>query len=308
MGGAPSLSHSHAGHGVHAHGPAHGAHGGPHGGGGNVGAGVFEYRGRRVEIRDVWAGNLEEEMANIREIVEEYPFVAMDTEFPGVVARPIGSFASNAVYHYQTLRCNVDLLKIIQLGLTFSNERGELPEECATWQFNFTFSLASDMYAQDSIDLLQRSGLDFARHEREGIDVNHFGELLMTSGLVLADDVRWISFHSGYDFGYLLKVLTCAALPPEEDAFFELLHAFFPGIYDEKHLMTMTDSLVGGLNRLADDLGVERVGPKHQAGSDALLTALAFFRMRDTLFGGSFDERKVLGVLYGLGAGFVERS
>ena len=28
------------------------------------------------------------------------------------------------------------------------------------------------MYAQDSIDLLRRSGIDFARHETDGIDVN----------------------------------------------------------------------------------------------------------------------------------------
>ena len=35
--------------------------------------------------------------------------------------------------------------------------------------------------------------------------------------------VRWITFHSGYDFGYLLKVLTCQALPTTEAEFFELL-------------------------------------------------------------------------------------
>ena len=32
-------------------------------------------------------------------------------------------------------------------------------------------------------------------------------------GLVLMDNVNWLSFHSGYDFGYLLKILTCQNLP-----------------------------------------------------------------------------------------------
>ena len=35
--------------------------------------------------------------------------------------------------------------------------------------------------------------------------------------------MRWITFHSGYDFGYLLKVLTCQPLPQAEPDFFELL-------------------------------------------------------------------------------------
>ena len=33
--------------------------------------------GKTIEIRDVWESNLEEEMANIREILEDYPYVAM---------------------------------------------------------------------------------------------------------------------------------------------------------------------------------------------------------------------------------------
>ena len=91
-----------------------------------------------------------------------------------------------------------------------------------------------DMYAQDSIDMLQNSGIQFKKHEEEGIDPLDFAELLMTSGIVLVDDIKWLSFHSGYDFGYLLKLLTDQNLPQEESEFFELLRIYFPTIYDVK--------------------------------------------------------------------------
>lgn len=38
------------------------------------------------------------------------------------------------------------------------------------------------MYAQDSIDLLQNSGLQFRKHEEDGIEPLEFAELLMSSG------------------------------------------------------------------------------------------------------------------------------
>lgn len=47
----------------------------------------------------------------------QHPYVAMDTEFPGVVARPYGTFRSHTDYLYQTLKCNVDLLRLIQVRL-----------------------------------------------------------------------------------------------------------------------------------------------------------------------------------------------
>lgn len=93
-------------------------------------------------IRDVWRHNLEEEFRTIRQIVQKYHYVAMDTEFPGVVARPIGEFRSAADYQYQLLRCNVDLLRIIQLGLTFMDDDGKTPNGFSTWQFNFKFNLS----------------------------------------------------------------------------------------------------------------------------------------------------------------------
>lgn len=112
------------------------------------------------------------------------------------------------------------------------------------------------MYAQDSIELLTKSGIDFKKHEEYGIDVEHFGELLISSGFVLLDDVKWISFHSGYDFGYLLKVLTCSVMPADETEFFELLRTYFPCIYDIKYLMKSCKNLKGGLQDIADDLQV----------------------------------------------------
>ncbi len=54
----------------------------------------------------------------------------------------MGEFKSREDYQYQLLRCNVDLLKLIQVGLTFMNENGDLPPDFSTWQFNFKFSLA----------------------------------------------------------------------------------------------------------------------------------------------------------------------
>ncbi|XP_028083263.1 probable CCR4-associated factor 1 homolog 7 [Camellia sinensis] len=86
-----------------------------------------------------------------------------------------------------------------------------------------------------------------------------FGELLMSSGIVLNDNVYWVTFHSGYDFGYLLKLLTCHDLPETQAGFFALIDMYFPVVYDIKHLMKFCNSLHGGLNKLAELLEVERI-------------------------------------------------
>lgn len=176
------------------------------------------------------------------------------------------------------------------------------------------------MCAPESLDLLNKAGLDFDKHDRYGIDVEHFGELLITSGMALFDDVKWVSFHrwvacwagnrgkrghdctgleltsdcSGYDFGYLLKVVTALPLPPQEADFFRLLRLWFPCIYDIKYLMRSCKALKGGLQDVADDLQVSRIGQQHQAGSDSLLTASTFFKMRKRYFEGRIDDTKYL--------------
>jgi CCR4-NOT transcription complex subunit 7/8 len=292
----------------------------------------------KTRIRDVWKHNLAQEMAVLRRLVERYPYISMDTEFPGIVARPMGAFTTKADYHYQTLRCNVDLLKMIQLGITLFSPEGELPPATpteangqgyagnygpapCTWQFNFRFSLEDDMYAQDSTSMLAKAGIDFSMHDKNGIDPIEFGALLMSSGLVLLDDVHWISFHSGYDFGYLMKIMLCKPLPEDEEEFHKLLRIFFPSLYDIKYLMkhagrnqTANDSPLtpaalqvinnlgqkSGLQDIADELGVKRVGIAHQAGSDSLVTGEIYWKMRQIVFNGAIDESKYSGQVWGL--------
>ncbi|KAF3786650.1 putative CCR4-associated factor 1-like protein 7 [Nymphaea thermarum] len=253
-----------------------------------------------IHIREVWADNLEDEFGLIREIVDDYPYIAMDTEFPGIVLRPVGNFKTSSEYHYKTLKANVDLLKLIQLGLTFSDDSGNLPT-CGTdrfciWQFNFReFNVAEDVYANDSIELLRQSGIDFKKNNDKGVDAQRFAELLMSSGIVLNDSVHWVTFHSGYDFGYLLKLLTCQNLPETQVGFFNLIKMYFPTVYDIKHLMKFCNSLHGGLNKLAELLDVERIGICHQAGSDSLLTSCTFRKLKESFFNGSTE--KYAGVL-----------
>ncbi|KAJ4709615.1 Ribonuclease CAF1 [Melia azedarach] len=221
-------------------------------------------------IREVWSDNLEAEFHLIRDIVDDYPYIAMDTEFPGVVLRVIGNFKSNSEYAYHNMK------------------------------FNFReFNLDEDVYAQDSIKLLSQSGIDFKMNKEKGVDVKRFSELLMPSGIVLNSNVHWVTFHSLYDFGYLVKLLTCKDLPDTQADFFELIKMYFPVLYDIKYLMKFCNGLHGGLNKLAELLEVPRIGACHQGGSDSLVTCCTFMKVREKFFEGSLE--KYAGVLFGLG-------
>ena len=41
----------------------------------------------------------------------------------------------------------------------------------------------------------------------------------MASGLVLNEKTHWLTFHSGYNFGYMLKLHMCEKLPPNIEQF-----------------------------------------------------------------------------------------
>lgn len=199
-----------------------------------------------------------------------------------------------------------------------------MPFPC-TWQFNFQFSTDQDMYNHESIEFLEKAGLHLDEHKKYGIDPSDFGAALITSGLVMDEDVRWISFHSGYDFGYLVKVMQCKALPQDEVEYRKLLSTYFPAIYDVKFMIKhvqrsqmandvpLTPTALGilssmgqksGLQDLAEELQIKRIGVAHQAGSDSLLTGKVFWEIKKSIFNGTIDDEKYLGQIWGLnGAG-----
>ncbi|ORX97958.1 ribonuclease H-like domain-containing protein [Clohesyomyces aquaticus] len=329
-----------------------------------LGRGQDGGKGQKQRIRDVWRTNLHQEMELLRSLIDKYPYISMaavngvpreekpnktymadqywDTEFPGVVARPIGDFPSKASYHYQTVRCNVDLLKIIQLGITLFSVDGDVPPSqldissltyqpktvqlyasnivvCpCTWTFHFQFSLENDMYNEESIEMLRKSGADFDKLASQGIDPTEFGSLLITSGMTLSTDVNWISFHSGYDFAYLIKMLTAQALPEDEDTYRDLVKIFFPKLLDVKYLWRHANGMVrrgvigstasailqnlgtkSGLQDLADELGCTRIGVQHTAGSDAWLTGDVFWKLKERVFDNNLTE-EMNGQMWGL--------
>ena len=229
-------------------------------------------------------------------LIEKFPYVAMDTEFPGIIVRAQGDVRDP---QYQTIRSNVDRLKLIQVGITLSDSEGNYPPETSTWQFNLKFDLKVDTYSEDSIQLLKSSGMDFDLHLRDGIEAMEFAEFFTVSGLVLNEDIVYITFHSGYDFAYLLKTLTLQKLPETQNGFYQLLRLYFPVFYDLKHIVRGLDQYRGGLNRIAEELGIKRIGRTHQGGSDSLVTLEAFIKIKNEYF----DEESIkehLNVICGL--------
>ena len=251
-------------------------------------------------IKEVYDYNYIEELNIISELLEEYDYIGMDTEFPGTVYNLNNK---NDDFYYKILKKNVDSLKIIQLGITLTNEKKKYPMPYHTWQFNFEFDIDKDEFNEQSINLLKKSGIDFDKLKKYGIKRHNFAAYLMTSGLVLNSDVYWISYHGLYDFGYILSLLINENLPKDENEFIEILKIYIPNFYDIKLLVKDIEYLDGGLNKLINELKISRKGTMHQAGSDSIATIESFLKLLDKKI---INDAKIKGFrnsLYGIGKG-----
>lgn len=156
------------------------------------------------------------------------------------------------------------------------------------------------------MSMLRQSGFNFERHKTEGIPHALLAEYLITSGLCMNRRNHWITFHGGVDFGYLLRQLMGADLPQKQDEFLECLKWYFGSYYDCKEIKREIDYLSGGLSKIAKELDVDRIGTMHQAGSDAVVTAGVYFKLRFKLKKSwNIDvpkiEERMNGKLYGIG-------
>ena len=253
-------------------------------------------------IIEVYEENFIEQIKLLSSLLDEYNYIGMDTEFPGTVFH-LENMTED--FYYKSLKINVDKLKLIQLGITLTNEKGEYPKNYPyhTWQFNFEFDKDTELYKDDSINLLKKCGIDFNKLKKKGIKHKIFAEYFMVSNLVLNPDVHWVSFQGSYDFGYLLKLLINSDLPETEDAFTDLLNTYFINYFDIRVIVKDNDNLKKGLNRLAEVLDVKREGQEHQAGSDSVVTIDVFFKLKKKglISDKKFDETK--NILYGIGMG-----
>lgn len=57
-----------------------------------------------------------------------------------------------------------------------------------------------------------------------------------------------------------------------------------------------------GLQDIAEELAVVRIGQAHQAGSDSLLTGQVYFKMKEKIFNGTIEEDKYRSQVWGLNA------
>ena len=110
-------------------------------------------------IREVWKENFDEELKETMKALRKAKYIGMDTEFPGIVNKL--NQQNNDINSYSLVRENCNVLKVIQIGFTLADEKGELVSEDSIWQFNFHFDLEKEKKNDAAIKFLTNSGIDF---------------------------------------------------------------------------------------------------------------------------------------------------
>lgn len=258
-------------------------------------------------VVDVWASNLDVEIRNIENVIRKgYTVIAIDTEYPGIIHKPKYNDRT-ATGIYSTMKANVDTLKPIQVGVSFSSLEGTRPSRSSTWQFNLKFDSVADSSDPKSMELLTKANISFESLLKNGIDLDDFKNAYEKSGLHLNPLLTWVSFHGAYDFAYMIKILTRQPLPETLKGFNDLKKSIFSSVYDVKMLIQGNDVLQNySLDKLSQVFRITPLGTLHQAGTDAFVTGELFFGVKSNLH--DHKIKKFENKLYGLNKVFSRSS
>ncbi|KAG4152560.1 hypothetical protein ERO13_D04G129850v2 [Gossypium hirsutum] len=251
------------------------------------------FANRLVIVSEVFADNLEYKFMLIRSALHNYSFVSMDTEFPSTIFKLDKKIVQlgNPEINYRFMKVNVDVMKIIQLGLTLSDFQGNLSDFITPfyyiWEFNFKdFDIEIDHYDKEN--------------KEKGIYSRDFGMMVLFSGLCFGE-LTWITFHNAYDFGFLLKILTQHSLPSNLKSFMRHLTYYFGyRIFSIKYNSKIFN-LHGGLEKVAKTLNITRIaGLSHQAGSDSHFIIHCFMQIKNMKAFKQCNQKLLVLALYGL--------
>ncbi|XP_034594611.1 probable CCR4-associated factor 1 homolog 11 [Setaria viridis] len=214
-----------------------------------------------LQIRPVTAANYEAQLDAIGSLLTRYPFVSIDTEYPGTVHRPPPGRSENQLAPYERyalVKANVDELPIVQLGITLCDEYGNLPLvagsdgrplELAREVTFSDFDARRDRHAPESVAFLPSQGVDFDQARKRGVSSAAFAAKL--AAVLSAQQQRqrdgeltWAAFGGAHDFAYMARDLLGGRL--------------FDAKYMAEHCERADLCGGGGLRRVADSLSARR--------------------------------------------------
>lgn len=88
-----------------------------------------------LTVTKVTVANFEAELRVIAALLQRYPVIVIDTEYPGTVHRPSPGRRESDLSpeeRYTLVKANVDDLPIVQLGITLCDAEGKLSPETPT--------------------------------------------------------------------------------------------------------------------------------------------------------------------------------
>ena len=107
--------------------------------------------------------------------------------------------------------------------------------------------------------MLQDAGIDFGVLKHQGIEPLVLADYLLSSGLVLNDEIKWVTFHGAFDYAYLVKILTNDKLDVTYDQYESTVKTYFPVTLDTKIIVQDVDDIKGNsLQKLGNEFGVSK--------------------------------------------------